>query len=587
MKQLWSCSTTMRNPERAFQFLSTIAEMEGQEWTATAQEELQSRLIKNRFYTPTKIDILPKDLQDAFRDLNHSLTLEEAKTIFYAQSYEDAPMRGRTSFDPIEKMGLVSLAENKITVTDMGMRFLEGEIEIGDVMLAYLLKFQYPNPLMKGFKEYNTIPFVNTLRLIKYVNEKCKQYGMKEKGISKLEFGIFALSIVNFSDVEDIADRLIVFRKKLESLRTDKEKNSYVEKYIAEYLKDFNNPQKNIHEYTDNIVRCLRLTKYIYIHGGGYYIDLESRRMFEIDAILNDLTGEAHYFSTEGYQAYIGDYYGYTLPFETVDTLQKIALDIITEINNLRNKLQREPISVHVQSSVKELKKQIEHLRGARLTLQNETLKYMYEDTEKIDEARNALKNISKLGMKPSVALEKWTNIAMNIIDDAELIKPNAPLGDDNEPTFTAPSKVPDIECFYDTFNAICEVTMLTGRDQWFNEGQPVMRHLREFENIHTDRPSYCLFIAPRLHDDTINTFWISVKYEYQGKSQKIIPLTISEMLELLEVFKKAKKKGKKIPHTEMMAFYENCTAVSSVSDSEAWRKHIASNIALLKEQYE
>lgn len=587
MKQLWSCSTTMRNPERAFQFLSTIAEMEGQEWTATAQEELQSRLIKNRFYTPTKIDILPKDLQDAFRDLNHSLTLEEAKTIFYAQNYEDAPMRGRTSFDPIEKMGLVSLVENKITVTDMGMRFLEGEIEIGDVMLAYLLKFQYPNPLMKGFREYNSIPFVNTLRLIKYVNEKCKQYGMKEKGISKLEFGIFALSIVNFSDVEDIADRLIVFRKKLESLRTDKEKNSYVEKYIAEYLKDFNNPQKNIHEYTDNIVRCLRLTKYIYIHGGGYYIDLEPRRMFEIDAILNDLTGEAHYFSTESYQAYIGDYYGYTLPFETVDTLQEIANDIITEINNLRNKLQREPISVHVQSSVKELKKQIEHLRGTRLALQNETLKYMYEDTEKIDEARNALKNISKLGMKPSIALEKWTNIAMNIIDDAELIKPNAPLGDDNEPTFTAPAKVPDIECFYDTFNAICEVTMLTGRDQWFNEGQPVMRHLREFENTHTDRPSYCLFIAPRLHDDTINTFWISVKYEYQGKSQKIIPLTISELLELLEVFKKAKKKGKKIAHTEMMAFYKNCTAVNSVSDSGAWRKHIASNIALLKEQYE
>ena len=28
MKKLWSCSTTMRNPERAYQFLSTIAEME-------------------------------------------------------------------------------------------------------------------------------------------------------------------------------------------------------------------------------------------------------------------------------------------------------------------------------------------------------------------------------------------------------------------------------------------------------------------------------------------------------------------------------------------------------------------------------
>ena len=93
MKQLWSCSTTMRNPERAFQFLSTIAEMEGVEWTKSAQEELQSRLIKNRYYIPTKVDILSKDLQDAFNDLSHNLTLEEAKEIFYAQDYEDPPLK--------------------------------------------------------------------------------------------------------------------------------------------------------------------------------------------------------------------------------------------------------------------------------------------------------------------------------------------------------------------------------------------------------------------------------------------------------------------------------------------------------------
>ena len=109
--------------------------------------------------------------------------------------------------------------------------------------------------------------------------------------------------------------------------------------------------------------------------------------------------------------------------------------------------------------------------------------------------------------MKPSVALEKWTNIALNIINDALLIKPNSPLGDDNEPIFTAPAGVSDIECLYDGFGAICEVTMLTGRDQWFNEGQPVMRHLRDFENQHSATPNYCLFVAPSLHQDTMNTF--------------------------------------------------------------------------------
>lgn len=244
MKQLWSCSTTMRNPERTFPFLSTIAEMENQEWTKTAQEELQIRLIKNRFYTPTKIDILSTDLQTSFHDLNHTLTMDEAKEIFYAQNYKDPPMRGRTSFDPIEKMGLAALIENKIEITDLGRRFLDGEIELGDVMLSYLLKFQYPNPLMKDFKDYNTIPFVNTLRLIKIVNQKSIEKGLKEKGISKLEFGIFALSIVNFKDVENIAEKLLSFRDQINRLENEKEKNEFSEKYISEYLKDFNNPQK-------------------------------------------------------------------------------------------------------------------------------------------------------------------------------------------------------------------------------------------------------------------------------------------------------------------------------------------------------
>lgn len=585
MKQLWSCSTTMRNPERAYQFLSTIAEMEGRDWTNNAQEELQSRLIKNRFYTPTKIDILPETLQKAFCDLNHALTLEEAKSIFYAQQYKDAPIRGRTSFDPIEKMGLVALIENKITITDMGRRFLDGEIEIGDVMLAYLLKFQYPNPLMKGFSDYNTKPFINTLRLIKYVNQKCRERGIKEKGISKLEFGIFALSITNYEEVENIAEQLLCFRTETDKLN-DSEKEIYIKDFINEYLRDFKNPQENIHEYTDNIIRCLRLTKYIYIRGGGYYIDLEPRRMLEINAILSDLSGQADYYSVESYYAYIGDYYGYTLPFESVENLQKIASDIVDEINGLKIELRKEIFAIELKTEIKELKIQIENFRKERLSLQNEKLKYTYNDIAKIDEAENALKNINKLGIKPSIALEKWANIALNIIDDATLIKPNSPLGDDNEPTFTAPAKVPDIECYYENFQSICEVTMLTGRDQWFNEGQPVMRHLREFENKNTSVPSYCLFVAPRIHNDTINTFWFSVKYEYEGAKQKIIPITISELIELLEVVKSAKNNGVRISHTDFMNFYDRCAAIENIVTSTMWREHIANEIKCFKEMY-
>ena len=256
----------------------------------------------------------------------------------------------------------------------MGRRFLDGEIEIGDVMLAYLLKFQYPNPLMKGFSDYNTKPFINALRLIKYVNQKCRESGIKEKGISKLEFGIFALSITNYEEVENISEQLLCFRAETDKLN-DSEKEIYIKNFINEYLRDFKNPQENIHEYTDNIIRCLRLTKYIYIRGGGYYIDLEPRRMLEINAILSDLSGQADYYSVESYYAYIGDYYGYTLPFESVEELQKIASDILEEINSLKTELRKEISTIELKTEIKELKIQIEDLRKELLSLQNERLK--------------------------------------------------------------------------------------------------------------------------------------------------------------------------------------------------------------------
>jgi hypothetical protein len=38
------------------------------------------------------------------------------------------------------------------------------------------------------------------------------------------------------------------------------------------------------------------------------------------------------------------------------------------------------------------------------------------------------------------------------------------------------------------------------------------MRHLRDFEEK-TKKESYCLFIAPQIHQDTLETYWISVKF--------------------------------------------------------------------------
>ena len=590
MDLLWSASTTMRNPERTYSFLKTIKEIEGMPWNDETQMRLQSLLIKNRFYKPTKENLSQHQI-DILEDLNYQMSYTEARDIFDSKKYADAPMRGRTTFDPIEKLGLASLEidskthEVRVRITELGQLFLDNRIALEDVVFSNLLKFQYPNPLSSDCRDYNTKPFINTLRLIKKVNELCNERGLKAKGVSKDEFGIFVLSIKSYDEIEEKAESLLAYRKRMNELSTDEEKQNYRTIFVERYLSNFKEPVKNTKEYADNIIRYVRLTKYIYIRGGGYYIDLEPRRMIEIESLLEMDNGSAKSFSLEEYKAFIGDYYSYTLPFETIEKLTKIAEDIVAEINALERKLSLSTSAVVIANNITDLKTQIESLRERRISLQNLILKANYQQIDQIDSAIDALKNIRKLNMKPSVALEKWTNIALNIINDALLIKPNSPLGDDNEPIFTAPAGVPDIECLYDGFGAICEVTMLTGRDQWFNEGQPVMRHLRDFENQNRSMQNYCLFVAPSLHQDTMNTFWNAVKYEYQGSRQKIIPMTIAQLIDILQGIRLAKVNHRKVTKDDMKSLYESCTQLCSISDSTQWSSFVTKQIVSWRER--
>jgi hypothetical protein len=84
------------------------------------------------------------------------------------------------------------------------------------------------------------------------------------------------------------------------------------------------------------------------------------------------------------------------------------------------------------------------------------------------------------------------------------------------------------------------------------------MRHLRDFENKNPSKKSYCLFVAPTLHRDTLNTFWTSVKYEYEGTQQKIIPLTITNFVQLLKILLSIKRGNKFLKHTDLENLYES-----------------------------
>lgn len=215
MRKIWSISTTLRNPERIRNFLIVLKELEGNIWDKKMQKDFQINLIRHRFYGFGNTQFensLTKKQKDIFCNINHTLTFKEAEEIFNSKKYEDASMRGRNSFKPLEKMGVAYIIDNKIKITTLGDYLLGNNYDLGEFFFKSFLKWQYPNPTSRDFSDkeiYNIKPFIATLHLINEVNKICEEKQIKVKGISKQEFMIFGQSLLHYKNIKKQAKLLI------------------------------------------------------------------------------------------------------------------------------------------------------------------------------------------------------------------------------------------------------------------------------------------------------------------------------------------------------------------------------------------
>ena len=601
MKKPWSITTTLRNPERLRNFLIVLQQLENSEWTLKNQKKYQILLIQNRIYgygSHQFYNGLSQDQINLIDDSSKEISFKQAEKIFNTKNYEDPAMRGRQSINPLKKIGLVDTKDNKVKITDLGKLFLKDDFDFGEIFFRSFLKWQIPNPDNQDYPEngnYDIKPFIGVLHLIDTVNKKEIARGNKAKGISKKEFSVFAPTLVHYQNIEQYADKIISLRKKLHGETKKEQKkifDTYKKQFASEFLEtdnadEINSLLSNLQDYGDNAIRYFRLTRYIHIRGGGFYIDLEPRRSIEIDSLLNFDNAKSKLFeSKEEYLAYISDILEPQLPWETKEKYTEIIIKIINEIKIYETNLEKENIEIKEFEKMQndELRNYIAELRTYRKLLQNELNHKESQNIEQIKSYIKNLENIFDFDDRP-ILLEKLSALGLHALNDALKIQPNYPVGDDNEPTFTAPANTPDIECFYESFNAICEVTMLKSRDQWYNEGQPVMRHLRDFENKHSSKTAYCLFIAPTLHRDTLNTFWTAIKYEYEGIKQKIVPLSIDNFVSILKILLQIKAKNKFLKHSEISRLYDKILdSSSSFNDASEWMQSVPSTISSWQE---
>jgi hypothetical protein len=556
-------------------FLQVLKELELETWNNATQKKYQVLLIQRKIYgfgePQFENTLSPKQSQWLH---SRNITYEQAEGILDSKNYVGGgEMRGRQSFNPLEKMGLAFIDTNKkIILTDFGNLFLAENYDLGDIFFRSLLKWQYPNPDLNKYLEkdgYNIKPLVATFHLINKVNEICIRENIKEKGVSRTEFAIFFTTLLNYKDINEVAEKIISFRLKFEIGISKSEKANFAEYYFNEHYPN-SDSWKNANEYTDNIIRYFRLTRFFYLRGNDFYIDLERRRQIEIDSILKTDDGSAIKFSSkEDYVKYLGNIKSQKMPWET-EAKRKSILNLLQEdIEETEQILRSKGIALPDKPN-----NDIEKLRTYKRKLSDLITHYEFQKLDNIKSCINDLRNIFKLANKKPVELERMVSNGLHALNDALEIKPNYPVGDDNLPTFTAPANKPDIECFYETFNSICEVTLLSNRSQWFNEGQPVMRHFRDFEMRSRCKANYCLFIAPKIHRDTGNTFWISIKYEYEGEKQKIIPLTISQFIEILELLleMKIQNKNQIFSHKKLGELFDSIVEITeNIQKADDW----------------
>lgn len=611
MPGTWSISTTLRNPERIAGFLKVLSRFEGEVFDERVQGLFFKELIKTKQYKPNSISEYYKS---KFED-PEEFTEEEVDEILSQVKYENKSfnndqsqayaMRGRTAVSNITKMGLAIAKESMGTVkiTELGKKLLAGKIDLSTVFFRYFLKWQYPNPIEKGYGHFNINPFIAVLHVINKVNKKWEKLGNKPVGVSKEEFSLFLTTLIDYRDIDKCVDQIIKFRNEKRMLDKN-EQQGYVEKRFIETAvecfdlnpfdkKKIETKVNNLRDYGDSAVRYFRQTKLLYYRGNGRYIDLAPTRIVEIQRLLDNFDGSAMGFQkADDYLNYMSDINQPALPWENIKDLKSVYENLLEKANSMQIDINNQygGQALHQFNllkkdlrTIEEYNAEISNLRDVIKTLNNDltilkerSLANLDFYIEKLLELANRRRSIS--GQDP-LNLEYYVTQTLMAIDDAREIYPNYSVGDDNMPIFTAPGNSPDIECYYSTFNMICEVTLLRGRDQWFNEGQPVMRHLRDFEDKTGNQAmdNFCLFIAPNIHRDTLNTFWMSVKLGYEGQIQKIVPLTINQYVTVLKKIKELNERGKRINHQEfkklLSDIYKSNEAAGN--DSTVWFNNI------------
>lgn len=408
-----------------------------------------------------------------------------------------------------------------------------------EIFLRQLLKFQVPSPYHKPSEnsaEFWVKPYLELFRLVRHFGS-----------LKFDELMIFGLQLVDFREFETIIEKINQFRiakaqnegnyKRFRAEYLDRELREIYSSditsgntrtrqtndgSIAKFLKT---KSSNMRDYADACVRYLRATALVNISQLGKSISIVPEKIEEVDYFLQNTDREPCFIDNEGqYVAYLGNP---QIPTLFTDNRELLEQRIRTEFPLMQ---------ISANTTLLELKDifadELERRKEQLITEQVTAIKD-YRQFEDISSTFDQI--IAKTLYDTPLMLEWNTWRAMTMLDGGN-IKANLKFDDFGNPMSTAQGNMADIVCDYEDFGLTVEVTMQSGQKQYETEGEPVTRHLAKFKR-ETEKPAYCLFIAPNINDSCKAHFYAlhKMNIQFYGGTSTIVPLPLSVFRKMVE----------------------------------------------------
>ena len=408
-----------------------------------------------------------------------------------------------------------------------------------EIFLRQLLKFQVPSPYHKPSEnsaDFWVKPYLELFRLVRHFGS-----------LKFDELMIFGLQLVDFREFETIIEKINQFRiakaqnegnyKRFRAEYLDRELREIYSSditsgntrtrqtndgSIAKFLKT---KSSNMRDYADACVRYLRATALVNISQLGKSISIVPEKIQEVDYFLQNTDREPCFIDNEGqYVSYLGNP---QIPTLFTDNRELLEQRIRTEFPLMQ---------ITANTKLLELKDifadELERRKEQLITEQVTAIKD-YRQFEDISSTFDQI--IAKTLYDTPLMLEWNTWRAMTMLDGGN-IKANLKFDDFGNPMSTAQGNMADIVCDYGTFGLTVEVTMQSGQKQYETEGEPVTRHLAKFKR-ETEKPAYCLFIAPNINDSCKAHFYAlhKMNIQFYGGTSTIVPLPLSVFRKMVE----------------------------------------------------